>query len=417
MQEAIDSALDSQAADAALLRVYRQVFAVLAREAGAMVLDAASVAVDEAILDAFADAGSQGMTLAQVQEACFETATRLFADESAAGVVRRVEERMRILREYGALNRVVDRPNELYYRAAFAPYVMVLFLRRIASQGGQSELHQLLTLEQLSVTSERANEQDGRAALARLTKVFRLLANELAILAARGSAETLRENVQLLWGNEVLITQGEVVHAKVLEQWPRLDHECRGLRLALAAYGDAVQAASSRLVVQAGTTRALGLLPVEAWRSFADGSNAGQLAAVLDGFLVDAPAPWFSPQQLIDAVESGRIVTPIRKAPPRPEHDPGLPDEVQVHDEAPRLLELAAELLGADSSVPVTRLVDREPDWPAARRLLSELTAIHQHPDVPFELAWSDGLRVRTDAAVSFVSDGVLRPAVGKASA
>ena len=146
----------------------------------------------------------------------------------AATVGRRFE----VLREYGAISKVVDRPNERYHRAAFAPYVMLLFLRRMAAQGGESELHQLLTLEQLNVKSDGATAGDGRESVARLTKVFRLLGNELSILAAASTAETLRDNAQLLWGNEPLISQAKDVHATALGRWPELDRDCaaRGLR-------------------------------------------------------------------------------------------------------------------------------------------------------------------------------------------
>jgi hypothetical protein len=63
-------------------------------------------------------------------------------------VVRRFE----VLRQYGAITKLVDRTERAApSRAAFAPYVMLMFLRRMAVQGGQAELHQLLTLEAHSV--------------------------------------------------------------------------------------------------------------------------------------------------------------------------------------------------------------------------------------------------------------------------
>ena len=37
-----------------------------------------------------------------------------------------------------AITKLVDRPNELRHRAAFAPYVMLMFLRRMSVQGGQA---------------------------------------------------------------------------------------------------------------------------------------------------------------------------------------------------------------------------------------------------------------------------------------
>ena len=221
---------------------YRQVFAVLAREAGAMIIGPATLDVDEAILDAFAEAGSEGLAVEHAVAACrrWDAAT--------------VGRRFAVLREYGAISKVVDRPNERYHRAAFAPYVMLLFVRRMAAQGGQSELHQLLTLEQLNVKSPSATAGDGRESLARLTKVFRLLGNELSILAAASTAETLRDNAQLLWGNEPLISQAKDVHATALGRWVELDRDCAAPRTALAPYADAIDAAADRLIERAGST-------------------------------------------------------------------------------------------------------------------------------------------------------------------
>jgi len=104
-----DPTLDGLAGDAAVLRVFRQVFAVLARESGAMITEPDLVDVDEAILEAFAEAGSDGLAVEQVVAACARFPERL--------VTRRFE----VLREYGAVTRVVDRPHERFYRAAFAP--------------------------------------------------------------------------------------------------------------------------------------------------------------------------------------------------------------------------------------------------------------------------------------------------------
>lgn len=390
--------LDQLAGDAAVVRLYRQVFAVLARESGAMIADSGLLDVDEAILDAFADAGREGLTLDQAVAACRPLDARL--------VTRRFE----VLREYGAISKVVDRPNERFHRAAFAPYVMLLFLRRMAEQGGQAELHQLLTLEHVNVQEPDATAEVGRTSVSRLSRIFRHLGNELAILAAGSTAETLGDHAQLLWGNKSLITQAEDVHAVVIERWPQLHGECATLRLALAAYGDAVETAAGRLIEQAGTTRALGLLPVETWVSFARGSDADTLAGVLDGFVFDAPAPWFSPHQLTEAVESGRQTGGARQPPPRPEAGAAPPPETTVApaDDADHLRDLAERLLGDTTSVPVTEVLDDSGDWPAARRVLADLTALHHHPDLPYELVWSDGLRIDVTASPSWTSHGSL---------
>jgi hypothetical protein len=297
--------LDRVSSSAAVLRLYRQAFAVLAGQAEAMILDPASLEVDEAILDAFAESGSEGLTVEQLGVECQGLPSQ------------QLGRRFDVLRGYGAISQVFERPNERRYRAAFAPYVMMLFLRRLSAQGGQSELHQLLSVEQIQVQAERATQDDGAGSLRRLTKVFRLLASELAILAVSGVVEQLRDNAQLLWGNRELIRSAEQVHATVLRRWPALDRDCARLRMALAAYGDAVDAAASRLIEQAGTTRALGLLPVETWISFARSASAERLAGVLDAFVFDAPAPWFDPQEMAEVVATGRSDVGHRVPPPR----------------------------------------------------------------------------------------------------
>jgi hypothetical protein len=62
--------LEDLAPEAGVLRIYRQVFAVLAREHGAMIADVETLDVDEAILAAFAEAGTEGMTLEAAVSAC-----------------------------------------------------------------------------------------------------------------------------------------------------------------------------------------------------------------------------------------------------------------------------------------------------------------------------------------------------------
>jgi hypothetical protein len=392
-----DLALEGLTDRSGTLRIFRQVFAVLAREHGAMITDLDHLDTDEAILAAFAEAGTDGLTLEQVSAAGRPADTRL--------VARRFE----VLRSYGAITKVVDRPHERYHRAAFAPYVMLLFLRRMAAQGGQGELHQLLTLEGIGVRSAAAQADDGRACLARLVTVFRLMANQLAGLASASPVEELRENAELLWGNRGLIDQARQVHTTVLERWPELDRDCAALRRALAAYGDASDAAAARLIEQAGATRALGLLPVETWRTFARTAGAGQLAAVLDGILFDAPAPWFAPQDLVAALASSPRATPARTPPPRPASDAPAASPDHPADDVADLRALTDGLLAGAGPVTVAGLLDAGDDWAAARRVLARLTAAHHHPDVDAELVWDDSLRVDAAAAVPWIAGGVLR--------
>jgi hypothetical protein len=392
----MDATLLDAEAEAAVLRVYRQVFAVLAREAGAMIVDPDLLDVDQAILDAFAEAGSDGLTVEQATLAC--------RAHDHGVVVRRFE----VLRQYGAITKLVDRPNELRHRAAFAPYVMLMFLRRMAVQGGQAELHQLLTLEAHSVSDPKATIEEGQASIERLTKVFRLLGNELAILVATSTSAQLRENAQLAWGNERLIEQAEKVHRIVLDRWPGMHRACTQLRMSLAAYADAVQLAAGRLVERAGTTRALGLVPIETWLTFTRSSDAEVLAGVLDGLLFDAAAPDFSPETLLEAVESGRRTGTTRMAPPRPDSEAETPEPATAADREDLRAE-AERVLAGRSSVSVVELVDAAGDWVTARRVLADLTAAHLHDELDYELVWADGMRIDPAAGTPWATHGEFR--------
>ncbi|MBT0772507.1 hypothetical protein KIH74_26410 [Kineosporia sp. J2-2] len=386
--------LEDLAPEAGVLRIYRQVFAVLAREHGAMIGDVDLLDIDEAILGAFADAGNEGLTLETAVAACrrYDTAT--------------VQRRFEVLRGYGAITRVVDHPGERFHRAAFAPYVMLLFLRRLASAGGQGELHQLLALEGMSIRAAGATADDGRGSVGRLTRVFRLMANQLASLTTTSPVEELREHAELLWGNRALISQAEEVHAQALGRWPELDRDCAALRTALAAYADASESAAARLIEQAGSTRALGLLPVETWRSFARTADAETLAGVLDGQVFDAVAPWFSPQAMAFAVENAQTSGPVRMPPPRPTGDSDAPTDRPVSADSD-LTEFTDQVLARRERVGVSALLDDADDWMEGRRILSMLVAAHHSPEVDAELTWADGFRVDPEAAVPWVSGGM----------
>lgn len=392
----VQQGLDDLAGETAVLRVYRQAFAVLAREAEKMILSPQLLDVDEAILSAFAASGSDGLTEEQVRNAC-----RRFPE---AMVGRRFE----VLKGYGAISKVFERPNERYYRAAFAPYIMLLFLRRIAERGGQSELHQLLSMEHENVSAPTATERDGRTSVERLTQVFRLIANELSIMSLGADVAQLRENAQLLWGNEALISRAEGVHAVVLERWPSLDRECQWLRAGLAAYRDAIDAAAGRLIERAGTTRALGLLPAEEWRTFARTAGPERLGAVLDTFVFDAPAPWFDPQVMTEAVESGGRPDTTRMPPPRPagDTDPAAESEATPAGDQDTIRTTVEALLANRNSVKIEDVMRRAPDWEAARRALAQLTAAHHDPELPYSLTWGDGLDVAEDSSPAWVTPG-----------
>lgn len=393
--------LDDAVSSAAVLRVYGQVFSVLADQSQAMISDPALLDVDEAILEAFAEAGAEGLTVEQLHHACGRV----------PGSV--LDRRFEVLRSYGAISRIVDRPYERRHRAAFAPYVTVLFLRRMAEQGGQAELHRYLTLEHLGLQSEAAGPADGAAALARLTRVFRLLANELSTIAIGGAIEQLRESAQLLWSNRELIDQATNAHQVALARWPQLGRDCAALRMAVAAYADAIDGAAERLIDRAGTTRALGLLPVEVWRSFVRLGDVDQLAVVLDGFLFDAPAPWFDPLEMEEAVSSGRRDGAVGLPPPRPGTETAsIPSPVAEEDEA-RLRDVAEWALAGRDVAGVVETLEVAGDWYSARRVLADLTAAHQHPGLPYELIWREGLRVEPGRFLSWVSAGQFRRTAG----
>jgi hypothetical protein len=395
MTDATALTFDDYAAESAVLGIYRQVFAVLAREANRMVDDADSVRVDEAILQSFAGAGSGGMTVEQVITAC--------AGYSASVVRNRFD----VLKSYRAVTRVNERAHEMFYQATFAPYVMLLFLRRLSETGGQAELHRMLSVARLAVEDQSTTLEDARDQLREMTNVFRLLANPIMQLARSATVEALRAQAQPLLGNGDLMDKARIYHDAAATRWPQLLPECTELRMALAAYRDAVNTAARRLLAHAGKTRALGLLPAERWRSFARESSAETLAQALDGLLFDAPEPYFTADDLLDAVEEGLRTDTGRLPPPRPRIDDEPPTvDLDPDPEARLLAARAEELLDGREVVTVGELLADAGDWPAGRRVLSELTAIHLRAELPYVLTWGDGLRIDVTSTRTWVSDG-----------
>ncbi|TNY34523.1 hypothetical protein [Thermomonospora catenispora] len=386
--------LDDVLVGEAVLGVYRQMFAALARDSGAVVDDPELVDIAETLLSAFAEAGEDGLSREQMRHVCRRYPAEAF------------ENRLRVLKGLGAIREVFPKPNQLRYRASFTSVVGLMFVRRMMRDGGQSEMHRLLALEQLNVADPRMTADQARECAEGLARAFRLWSVELLTLA-NGTIEELREQAPKLWGTAETIERAERLHGAILRRWPELDRACTELRAAIHAYGDASRRAAARLTDSAGTTRNLTLLPPETWRTFARTASREELAAVLEGFVFDAPAPWHDPAAIVTAVEEWPRDAPPRPAPPRPSiPDPGLVDRPPaVRGDGDRLVTVAEQVLRGRNRVELREVLDR--DWPAARRLLADLTAADLRPDLPYRLVWSDGLAVRPGRSPSWLSDGV----------
>ncbi|CNF67984.1 Uncharacterised protein [Mycobacterium tuberculosis] len=391
--ESTAASLDDVLVGEAVLGVYRQMFAALARDSGAVVDDPELVDVAETLLAAFADAGEDGLSREQMRYVCRRYPVEVF------------ENRLRVLKGLGAVREVFPKPNQLRYRASFTSVVGLMFVRRMMLDGGQSEMHRLLALEQLNAADPRMTPEQARDGADGLARAFRLWSVELVTLT-NGTIEELREQAPKLWGTEEILLRAERLHGAILRRWPQLDRTCTDLRAAIYAYGDASRRAAARLSDSAGTTRNLTLLPPETWRTFTRTASREELAAVLDGFVFDAAAPWHEPSAVVTAVEDGPRATPPRPAPPRPSvPDAGLSGAIGAGTAAPeRLRDIAEQILRGRDRVAVEDVLAR--DWAAARRMLADLSAAHLHPGLPYRLVWSDGLAVRPEGAPTWVSPG-----------
>jgi hypothetical protein len=156
-------------------------------------------------------------------------------------------------------------------------------------------------------------------------------------------------------------------------------------------------------------TRNLTLLPPETWRTFARTASRERLAAVLDGFVFDAPAPWHDPASIVTAVEEGPRTAAPRPAPPRASApDPGLSEDASADGgaAAERLRGVAEQILRGRDRVAVEDVLAEAGDWPTSRRLFADLSSAHLHPDLPYRLTWSAGLRPRPGDSPSWLSHG-----------
>ncbi|HEY6739896.1 MAG TPA: hypothetical protein VI076_13715 [Actinopolymorphaceae bacterium] len=387
---------DDLLADEAVLAIYRQMFAPLARHSGAVVTDPALVDVAEALFDAFARAGEEGLNHEEMRAAC-----QRFPDDV-------FESRLAVLRGLAGIRETFPKPHQRRYRASFTSVIGLMFIRRMMADGGQSEMHRLLALEQLSLTGPDVTVDDARASARGLIRAFRLWTIELAALTT-GKIEDLREQAPKLWGSQQIRQRAEDLHAAILDRWPELDHDCAELRSAIYAYGDVSLRAAARLRDSAGTTRNLSLLPAEAWRTFAQTADADRLAAVLEGFVFDAPAAWHAPADVVAAVDEMPRAAPPRPAPPRSSlPDAGLSEDARLADEAAveRLRSVAEQALGGGDTVALETLMTGDGDWTTARRLLADLTTADLRPDLPYRLRWSDTLAAEAGRSPAWVNHG-----------
>ncbi|MEV0583282.1 hypothetical protein [Nonomuraea sp. NPDC050310] len=372
--------LDSALSDEAVLSTYRRMFAALARDSGAVVDDPALVDIAETLFAAFAEAGEEWLTHEQMRHVC-----RAYPAEQ-------FENRLRVLRGLGAVREVFPKPNQLRYRASFTSVVGLMFIRRMMDDGGQSEMHRLLALEDLNVADPRTTMEEARQSAVNLTRAFRLWALELITLTG-GTIEELREQAPKLWGTEEIAQRAQRLHGTILTRWPALDRTCTDLRAAIYAYSDASRRAAGRLADSAGTTRNLTLLPTETWRTFAQTASRADLAGVLDGFVFDAPAPWHDPAAIARAVDESPRPAPAHPTPPRSTlPDPGPSSELAEPPGAERLAAVAESLLGDASRVDLADVAGG--DWASVRRLLADLVSIDLRPELPYRLVWTDTLTI-----------------------
>ena len=142
--------LDAAAAEQAVVSVFEQIVAVLARQADAAITDAALFRLADTLFAAFARAGEDGLTAEQIRSAC------------AAFPADVVENRLGVLRKLGAIQPAFDKPYQREYRASFTSYVSMLFVQRMLARGGQSELHQLLTMEKIRLEGGQGTAEEAR---------------------------------------------------------------------------------------------------------------------------------------------------------------------------------------------------------------------------------------------------------------
>jgi hypothetical protein len=388
--------LDSVVAEEAVVSVFRQIVAVVARQADAAIDDPALFRLADTLFAAFARAGEDGLTAEQIRAACAD-----FPDEV-------IDNRLGVLRKLGAIQPAFDKPYQREYRASFTSYVSMLFVQRMLARGGQSELHQLLTMEKVGLEGGQGSAEEALEVVVGITTALRLLVAELVALTVSGTVEALRERAPLLWNAKSLIDQASAVHEILLEFWPGLSRQCGQLRSAIAAYEDASTNASARLMAAAGTSRALNLLPPEMWKRFARRASVDELAAVLADQVFDAPSPWHDVADLAEAVAGKPQPTGGRSTPPRsrvPDGDEQPPQEWS-DAEAERLAAVADEVLGGGDSVAVEQLLAAV-DWPTARRVLADLVAASNNDRLGYRLAWSGPVQVRAGSVPSWLTPGV----------
>ncbi|MFC9616591.1 hypothetical protein [Streptomyces sp. NPDC056938] len=371
--------------------------APVAASRGAVVEDATSLRIAEAIHDAFGDLSSErGLTRSELEAAC-----------SAVAGPEAFEQRFGVFVALRLLERVREKAHEGRYVFNPTSGAALLVFERLAEAGGVEEIMSLLDRTQRDVASGLLDEKELVRRLRRVRRDLRITTDYLLRRVRSRPIEELLGQRQHHRAKAALMVNAQSLVEVVSHDFPGLRTDGTHLIREALRYSAAVDEFYDRLLAQASTRRDFSMLPAEQYRTAALTSSVAALAGVFSDVVFDPPAMQVSPAGILEAAEKHRPAAPRRRAAPPPEPAPG-PDPVETaraRAAALREQRLASMelLIGGQDEADLTPALRGRP-WREAVRMLARALRASADPSVPFIVEVSAGLVIDPVGPVTYAS-------------
>ncbi|MEW2623774.1 hypothetical protein [Streptomyces sp. NPDC048106] len=371
--------------------------APVAASRGAVVEDATSLRIAEAIHDAFGDLSSErGLTRSELEAAC-----------SAVAGPEAFEQRFGVFVALRLLERVREKAHEGRYVFNPTSGAALLVFERLAEAGGVEDIMSLLDRTQRDVAEGVLDEKELVRKLRRVRRDLRITTDYLLRRVRSRPIEELLGQRHHHRAKAALMVNARRLVEMVSRDFPGLRADGTHLIREALRYSAAVDEFYDRLLAQASTRRDFSMLPAEQYRTAALTSSVAALAGVFSEVVFDPPAMQVSPAGILEAAEKHRPPAPRRRAAPPPEPAPG-PDPVETaraRAAALREQRLAAMelLIGGRDEADLTQAL-RGRSWRAAVTMLARVLRASADPSVPFMVEVSGGLAIDPAGPVTYAS-------------
>ncbi|WP_327643737.1 hypothetical protein [Micromonospora zamorensis] len=381
----------------AFIRRAEALIAPLAADAGAVVQDRATLAVAEAVYNAFGDLDARG----GLSRAQLAAAVRGVCSEAE------FDSRFGLFCRMGMLLPRFEKSNQQKYVFNPTSAAGLLVFERLDERGGVDELLTLLDRTRKALSAGDASREQVQASLVQARRMMTIAADHLLrLVQSSPMSELMAERAH--HSHATLMNDVAQLHDQVRTAFVELDNVAFRLVVETQRYVGAREQFVGRLLDESAAAQDFSLLTPEQYLEAAMTANAERLARVFGTTVFDPPAPWLGPAVVAQGVADFRPRPVTRRRPQQPpdlqpDDDP-LGKVEQRAEEARQRRERHVKVLlqGAVEADLTNRMLAA--GWPGAAHLLVSVLSAHSDLTLPYRVEISDELVVDAEAAVSYLS-------------